>query len=96
MRALVIVWHLGPLVVSFIRDWRRWIWWGSGIERTAAFHQDRAERLVTAIATLGPSFVKMAQIFASRADLIPEPYVSILSTLTDQVPPVPTPTETPL
>ncbi len=91
MRALVIAWHLGPLVVSFIRDWRRWIWWGPGLQRTAAFHQERAERLVTAIATLGPSFVKMAQIFASRADLIPEPYVSILSTLTDQVPPVPTP-----
>jgi len=91
MRALVIVWYLGPLVVSFVRDWRRWIWWGSGLTRTPVFHAARAERLVNAIASLGPSFVKMAQIFASRADLIPEPYVSTLSTLTDQVPPVPTP-----
>jgi predicted unusual protein kinase regulating ubiquinone biosynthesis (AarF/ABC1/UbiB family) len=91
MRALVIVWHLGPLVVSFVRDWRRWIWWGSGLSRTPAFHEARAERMVNTIASLGPSFVKMAQIFASRADLIPEPYVSTLSTLTDQVPPVPTP-----
>src|SRR5688572_30891222 len=91
MRALVILRHLGPLVVSFIRDWRRWIWWGAGLSRSAAFHQARAERLIEAIARLGPSFVKMAQIFASRADLIPEPYVSVLTTLTDQVPPVPTP-----
>jgi predicted unusual protein kinase regulating ubiquinone biosynthesis (AarF/ABC1/UbiB family) len=91
MRALVILWHLGPLVVSFVRDWRRWIWWGAGLTRSPAFHQARAERMVDSIASLGPSFVKMAQIFASRADLIPEPYVSTLSTLTDQVPPVPTP-----
>jgi predicted unusual protein kinase regulating ubiquinone biosynthesis (AarF/ABC1/UbiB family) len=55
------------------------------------FHQVRAERLVATIAGLGPSFVKMAQVFSARADLIPEPYVSVLSSLTDQVPPVPTP-----
>lgn len=91
MRALVILWYLGPLLVSFIRDWRRWIWWGSGIPRSEEFHRVRAERVVDAIATLGPSFVKMAQVFAARADLIPEPYVSTLSTLTDQVPPVPSP-----
>lgn len=89
MRALVIVWYLGPLVVSFIRDWRRWIWWGSGVSRTAAFHQERARRVVAVLARLGPSFVKMAQVFSSRSDLIPEPYVGALSTLTDQVPPVP-------
>jgi predicted unusual protein kinase regulating ubiquinone biosynthesis (AarF/ABC1/UbiB family) len=35
--------------------------------------------------------VKLAQVFSSRSDLLPEPYVSAISTLTDQVPPVPTP-----
>ncbi|MGQ0646521.1 MAG: ABC1 kinase family protein [Gemmatimonadaceae bacterium] len=90
MRALVILRYLTPLVVSFIRDWRRWIWWGKGVERTPEFHQVRAERVVETLARLGPSFVKMAQIFASRSDLIPEPYVGALSALTDQVPPVPT------
>ncbi len=59
--------------------------------RPAAFHEARAERLVATIAELGPSFVKLAQVFSARADLIPEPYVSVLSSLTDQVPPVPTP-----
>jgi predicted unusual protein kinase regulating ubiquinone biosynthesis (AarF/ABC1/UbiB family) len=44
------------------------------------------------VATLGPTFVKLAQIFASRADLIPEPYLHALGTLTDRVPPVPWPT----
>jgi predicted unusual protein kinase regulating ubiquinone biosynthesis (AarF/ABC1/UbiB family) len=46
---------------------------------------------VSAIAALGPSFVKLGQVFSSRSDLLPEPYVSVISTLTDQVPPVPTP-----
>jgi len=59
--------------------------------RSAVFHRERAETLVSAIAALGPSFVKLAQVFSSRSDLIPEPYVSAISTLTDQVPPVPTP-----
>lgn len=89
MRALVIVWKLGPLVVSFIRDWRRWIWWGGPVARSAAFHDARAERMVARLAELGPTFVKIAQVFSSRSDLIPEPYVGALSSLTDQVPPVP-------
>ena len=61
------------------------------MKRTPEFHQARAERLVSAIAELGPSFVKLGQVFSSRSDLLPEPYVSAISTLTDQVPPVPTP-----
>ena len=47
--------------------------------------------MVSTIAALGPSFVKLGQVFSSRSDLLPEPYVSVISTLTDQVPPVPTP-----
>jgi predicted unusual protein kinase regulating ubiquinone biosynthesis (AarF/ABC1/UbiB family) len=33
--------------------------------------------------------VKLAQLMASRADIVPEPYLSALGTLADQVPPVP-------
>ncbi len=91
VRALVIFRHLAPLVLSFLRDRKRWLLAGRPLLRTPTFHQVRAERLVSAIATLGPSFVKLAQVFSSRSDLIPEPYVSAISTLTDQVPPVPTP-----
>jgi predicted unusual protein kinase regulating ubiquinone biosynthesis (AarF/ABC1/UbiB family) len=89
MRALVILWRLGPIVVSFIRDYRRWIVGGGPVVRTPEFHERRAARLVAQIAQLGPSFIKMAQLFATRADLLPEEYVAALSTLTDQVPPVP-------
>jgi predicted unusual protein kinase regulating ubiquinone biosynthesis (AarF/ABC1/UbiB family) len=91
MRVLVILRYLVPLAVSFLRDRKRWLVVGAPMARSPAFHQERAERVISSIAELGPSFVKLAQVFSSRSDLIPEPYVSAISTLTDQVPPVPTP-----
>lgn len=89
MRFLVIVARLLPLALSFVRDHRRWLAWGGPVARSAAFHERRAERVVATLAGLGPTFVKLAQLFAGRADLIPEPYVSTLARLVDQVPPVP-------
>lgn len=87
-RLLVIIWRVFPLLGSFLRDNRRWIWWGAPLSRSDAFHRRRARALVHHIAELGPAFVKLAQIFAARADLIPEPYLGALATLTDRVPPV--------
>jgi predicted unusual protein kinase regulating ubiquinone biosynthesis (AarF/ABC1/UbiB family) len=89
MRVVVIVRHVLPFILSFLRDRRRWIVAGRPLVRTEEFHERRARGLVGAIGTLGPTFVKLAQVFAGRADLFPEPYVRALSTLTDQVPPVP-------
>jgi len=91
-RLWTILRRLTPLVLSFIRDRRRWLWFGAPLQRRPAFHERRAHAIVHQVATLGPTFVKLAQIFASRADLIPEPYLHALGTLTDRVPPVPWPT----
>jgi predicted unusual protein kinase regulating ubiquinone biosynthesis (AarF/ABC1/UbiB family) len=88
-RAAQVLWHVVPLGVSFRRDVRRWVWWGAPAVRRAEFHERRVRRLVDHIAALGPATVKLAQIFAARADLVPEPYVGTLASLTDQVPPVP-------
>jgi predicted unusual protein kinase regulating ubiquinone biosynthesis (AarF/ABC1/UbiB family) len=88
---LRVVRTLGPFVLSFLRDQRRWLWWGAPLERTPAFHDRRARRLVAAITALGPTFVKLAQVFAARADLIEEPYLGQLGTLVDAVAPVPWP-----
>ncbi len=77
-----------PLAISFRRDHRRWVRWGGPADRSMTFHAKRARQLVDGIASLGPAFVKLAQIFATRADLVQEPYLSALGTLTDQVPPV--------
>lgn len=91
MRALVIVGRLLPIFISIVRDHRRWIWWGGATPRTPEFHERRAAHFVDTVTALGPSFVKLAQVFAARADLIPEPYISRLSALQDRVKPVPTP-----
>lgn len=78
-----------PFALSVRRDQRRWLLWGKPAARTPEFHERRAARLVTRIVRLGPTFIKLSQVVAARADLIPEPYLSQLGTLTDQVPPVP-------
>lgn len=91
MHTLRVLLALGPFALSILRDHRRWFWWGRPAVRTPAFHARRAERLVARVVALGPTFVKLAQVFAARADLIPEPYLARLGTLTDQVPPVPWP-----
>jgi predicted unusual protein kinase regulating ubiquinone biosynthesis (AarF/ABC1/UbiB family) len=75
--------------MSFRRDFRRWIFWGSPLQRTRTFHETRARALVSAFVSLGPTFVKLAQVFASRPDVVPEPYLSALGTLVDRVPVVP-------
>ncbi len=89
-RALVIVARLGPLVASFWRDRRRYFVAGAPLDRAWSFHQRRARRMVNAIISLGPTFIKLGQVFAARADLFPEPYLGEFGRLTDQVPPVPT------
>ncbi|MDX2057672.1 MAG: AarF/UbiB family protein [Gemmatimonadales bacterium] len=89
MRFLLILRRLLPLVLSALRDRRRWFFWGRPATRSDAFHEARARRLLAAIVELGPSFVKLGQLFAGRTDLLPDQYARQLNTLTDQVPPVP-------
>ncbi|MEO7368645.1 MAG: AarF/UbiB family protein [Gemmatimonadaceae bacterium] len=86
---MAILRRLLPLGVSFRRDFRRWIFVGAGLERSDEFHERRAQALVRALVSLGPTFVKLAQVFASRPDVVPEPYLSALGTLVDRVPMVP-------
>jgi predicted unusual protein kinase regulating ubiquinone biosynthesis (AarF/ABC1/UbiB family) len=91
VRLLTILWHLLPLAASFLRDRRRWLFFGASLARTPEFHERRANRLLGTITLLGPSFVKLGQVFAGRADVLPEPYAEKLTSLTDQVPPAPLP-----
>jgi predicted unusual protein kinase regulating ubiquinone biosynthesis (AarF/ABC1/UbiB family) len=88
-RGVVVLWHALPIVVSVLRDRRRWIVRGPPLTRSPAFHAQRAAQLVRAITVLGPTYVKLAQMAAARADLIPGVYVDRLAGLLDQVPAVP-------
>ena len=88
MRALRVFSALFPFLFGFLRDRRRFIIIGGPPARTEAFHKARAERLTKTLAELGPTFIKLAQVLGVRADILPEPYLSTLATLTDQVPPL--------
>jgi predicted unusual protein kinase regulating ubiquinone biosynthesis (AarF/ABC1/UbiB family) len=89
MRALVVFVRLLPFVVAFLRDRRRFILFGRPAGRDEAHHRRRAERLTATLADLGPTFIKLAQVFGARADILPEPYLGAIGQLTDQVPPLP-------
>ncbi|HEX2218653.1 MAG TPA: AarF/UbiB family protein [Gemmatimonadales bacterium] len=89
MRVLVVFTRLFPFVIAFLRDRRRFIVFGRPLRRDDERHRRRAVRLTRTLADLGPAFIKLAQVFAARADILPEPYLSSIGTLTDQVPPLP-------
>ena len=89
MRALVVFGRLLPFVLAFLLDRRRFLLVGRRRRRTPEQHRARAERFTRTLADLGPTFIKLAQVFAARADILPEPYLSAIGTLTDQVPPLP-------
>jgi predicted unusual protein kinase regulating ubiquinone biosynthesis (AarF/ABC1/UbiB family) len=86
IRGLSVVLGLSPFVVAFLRDRKRWVLFGASRVRTEESHRRRARKLTARIARLGPTFVKLAQLFSSRADILPEPYLSEISKLQDQVP----------
>ena len=88
-RAWHIIRRLTPFVFAFLRDRRRWILFGRSRHLPLAVHQKRADRIVETVAELGPTFIKLAQVFSARADILPEPYLSEISRLQDAVPPVP-------
>src|ERR1051326_777258 len=89
---IIVAWYtLAPFVIAFLRDRRRWILAGPPRFLSDQAQHERARRLTARIASLGPSFIKLAQVFAIRADIIPHIYVEELSSLHDQVPPFPTP-----
>lgn len=88
MRALQILLRLAPFVAAFLIDRRRFILFGRPARRTEAQHQRRAKRLTRTLAELGPTFIKLGQVMGIRADIVPEPYLSAMATLSDQVPPL--------
>jgi predicted unusual protein kinase regulating ubiquinone biosynthesis (AarF/ABC1/UbiB family) len=86
-RGASVIARLSPFVLAFLRDRRAWIIFGRPVPRTLEHHRRRAERLTARLANLGPTFVKLAQLFSARADILPEPYLSEVGRLQDQVPP---------
>lgn len=61
---------------------------GGGREYAGEFETiSTPKRLVMALQELGPTFVKLGQMLSTRADLLPEAYLTELRALTDRVKP---------
>jgi predicted unusual protein kinase regulating ubiquinone biosynthesis (AarF/ABC1/UbiB family) len=49
----------------------------------------KMEELASDIERMGPTFIKLAQLLSTRADLLPQPYIEALTRLQDKVEPFP-------
>ena len=80
---------------SFVSLWLFWLWldaksWsypgGMTEEKKAARRRAQASWVRETFLELGPTFIKVGQLFSTRADLFPIEYVEELSKLQDRVP----------
>jgi predicted unusual protein kinase regulating ubiquinone biosynthesis (AarF/ABC1/UbiB family) len=65
-------------------------WLGRGKTPQTEHRRREGERLRNALIALGPTFIKIGQTLATRADILPIEYIQELSRLQDEVPPFPT------
>ena len=87
-RFLKIIFALAPPVVLMIRDYYQSLHVGEVFDWHSPRRRKRARMLVDRLAKLGPTFIKLAQVLAARADLFPGVYLDELKKLHDQVPPM--------
>ncbi|MBL4689832.1 MAG: AarF/ABC1/UbiB kinase family protein [Nannocystaceae bacterium] len=62
---------------------------GADLTQAALASPDTGKRLVSALTELGPTFIKLGQILSTRTDVLPPSITDELTTLQDQVGPVP-------
>src|SRR5438477_8958384 len=90
LRAGHVIWTAAPVMVSLLRDWRRYLWWGSPRDLSEQSHQKRATKIRSKLERMGIVFIKVGQVLSSRGDLLPSLYITELSKLQDSVQPLPT------
>ena len=88
-RFLRILYNLGPPLALMTRDYYRSLLVGETFDWEAPKRRKRATDLAKRLTRLGPTFIKLAQILAARADLFPGTYLDELKKLHDRVPPTP-------
>ena len=88
-RVVVVFYRFSPLLVAYLRDRRRFIFFGGSRRVTTEMQIERAEVLLDTLLTLGPTFIKLGQLLSTRPDILPKAYIDVLSSLQDDVPPAP-------
>lgn len=89
LRVLRRLWLLVKLVLVFFvaNWWGRRAFLSKDPDAVAAREQRAAVRFRKAIIELGPTFIKIGQILATRPDILPLSYTRELASLQDRVPP---------
>ncbi|MCL5673369.1 MAG: AarF/UbiB family protein [Deltaproteobacteria bacterium] len=87
-RNLYIFFKVFPFIFYILITQKKFIIFGKRRNLSNAYHTNAAKRLTSLIASLGPTFIKLAQVISTRADFLPEQYLTQLATLQDEVPPV--------
>lgn len=83
-----VVLRLLPVILNFRRDRREWVRReGRNIDEVK--YQKHAEKALKTFIDLGPSYIKLGQWLSTRVDIMPQPYLEVLSRLQDDVPPAP-------
>jgi predicted unusual protein kinase regulating ubiquinone biosynthesis (AarF/ABC1/UbiB family) len=83
-RRLYMLWALSTFALYLFLDSKGWINRRESSRETRRRRQ--AARLRERLVRLGPTFIKMGQMLATRADLLPLEYIKELSELQDRVP----------
>ncbi len=96
--AAKVLLRLLPSLLALRRDRRRWAGRrdgrdgegeGGGSPIDVAAFQSNARRMLDALVSLGPVYIKLGQWLSSRADILPHPYLGELAKLQDDVPAAP-------
>ncbi len=88
-RNLYIFFRVFPFIFYILITQKRFIIFGKRRNLSDAYHVKVAKWMTSLIASLGPTFIKLAQVISTRADFLPQQYLTQLATLQDEVPPVP-------
>ena len=88
-RNLYIFFKVFPFIFYILITQKRFIIFGKRRNLSDAYHVKVAKWMTSLIASLGPTFIKLAQVISTRADFLPQQYLTQLATLQDEVPPVP-------
>ncbi|MFY9796971.1 MAG: AarF/ABC1/UbiB kinase family protein [Candidatus Nitrosopolaris sp.] len=83
-----VVLKLLPFIINFRKDRREWVK-REGKNINEKKYRKHAQNALRTFIELGPSYIKLGQWLSTRADIMPQPYLEVLATLQDDVPPAP-------
>jgi predicted unusual protein kinase regulating ubiquinone biosynthesis (AarF/ABC1/UbiB family) len=81
-----VVLKLLPIIINLRHDRREWVKReGKNIDEEK--YRRHACKVLKTFIGLGPSYIKLGQWLSTRVDILPQPYLEVLSKLQDDVPP---------